>query len=529
MRPVGRTSFGRAVAAVTSSPIGIGNGRFHYATEACDVETVYLGTFDRRTIVAAGGYDEAGIQWAAEDQELAFRVRQQGGRIRLDPSIRSWYTPRETPRPSGSSTATTGSARPRRCASTAACPICARSLRPQWLRGPRVWLRSASLPAGPWSRRLPFWRTPRGLPPPDSTSDGTPAWRRTAPRRPWLSATGATASVSSPACSGSSLVALSTDAPKAVDVPLPDRNRLDEYAAKGLNLGLRTLAIAPEQREARALAATGTAAGDGPRVLILSPRGWSYHLQVEGVLGQALAERGAEVHVLTCGGGLPICDRTNTWQAPPMPCTSCTRYTTASVTAHGHHHHQLRLAWEDDPGDGLPEVDEIGLADLERFEKGDLPLGALTAIPVRWFLMNSHLDDDPLAPATVRSFLRAADRVGRGVAETLDNVRPDVVLLLNGLFFFEAITWELCRRQGIDVVTYERGFLPHTLEFRRDLPACRHDMGALWEDVADRPLDEGQEDRLDDYLDGRRDRPHPVYDFWQGPTMRRLIVGRVPS
>ena len=98
MRPVGRTSFGRAVAAATSSPIGIGNGRFHYATEACDVETVYLGAFDRRTIVAAGGYDEAGIQWAAEDQELAFRVRQQGGRIRLDPSIRSWYTPRETPR-----------------------------------------------------------------------------------------------------------------------------------------------------------------------------------------------------------------------------------------------------------------------------------------------------------------------------------------------------------------------------------------------------------------------------------------------
>ena len=98
MRPVGRTSFGRAVAAVTTSPIGIGNGRFHYATEACDVETVYLGTFDRRTIAAAGGYDEDGIQWAAEDQELAFRVRQQGGRIRLDPSIRSWYTPRETPK-----------------------------------------------------------------------------------------------------------------------------------------------------------------------------------------------------------------------------------------------------------------------------------------------------------------------------------------------------------------------------------------------------------------------------------------------
>ncbi len=98
MRPAGRTAFGRAVAAVTSSPIGIGNGRFHYATEACDVETVYLGTFDRHTVTQVGGYDEDGIQWAAEDQELAFRVRQAGGRIRLDPAICSWYTPRETPK-----------------------------------------------------------------------------------------------------------------------------------------------------------------------------------------------------------------------------------------------------------------------------------------------------------------------------------------------------------------------------------------------------------------------------------------------
>ena len=201
-----------------------------------------------------------------------------------------------------------------------------------------------------------------------------------------------------------------------------------------------------------------------------------------------------------------------------MPCTSCTRYTSGSVTAHGHHHHSLRAAWEADAGDGLPEIDAVALADLERFEKGDLPLGALTAIPARWFLLNSHLADDPLAPATVRSFLRAGDLVARGMARILDEVRPDVVLLLNGLFFFEAIAWEVCRQRDIDVVTYERGFLPHTLEFRRDMPACRHDMGALWDEVADRALEPAEEERLDAYLDGRRDRPHAIYDFWAGAS-----------
>ena len=97
MRAIGTSSFGRAVAAVTSSRFGVGPGRFHYATEPADVETVYLGIFDRRIVEAVGGYDETDLQWAAEDQELAYRLRLSGRRIRLDPSIRSWYFPRQTP------------------------------------------------------------------------------------------------------------------------------------------------------------------------------------------------------------------------------------------------------------------------------------------------------------------------------------------------------------------------------------------------------------------------------------------------
>ena len=97
MRPVGRTAFGRAVAAVTTSPIGIGNGRFHYAEEAQDVETVYLGTYRRTALQAVDGWDETELQWAAEDQELHYRLRLEGRRIRLDPTIRSSYFPRQTP------------------------------------------------------------------------------------------------------------------------------------------------------------------------------------------------------------------------------------------------------------------------------------------------------------------------------------------------------------------------------------------------------------------------------------------------
>jgi hypothetical protein len=86
------------VAAVTSSPFGVGPGRFHYATERSDVDTVYLGCWWRTTLDEVGGWDASNLQWGAEDHELNLRITEAGGRIVLDPSIRSWYFPRATAR-----------------------------------------------------------------------------------------------------------------------------------------------------------------------------------------------------------------------------------------------------------------------------------------------------------------------------------------------------------------------------------------------------------------------------------------------
>lgn len=98
MNAIGTNPFGRAVAAVTSSPFGIGPGRFHYTSKPREVETVYLGAYRKQTVLEVGGYDEENLQWAAEDQELNYRIRRNGGRIWLDPTIRSSYFPRETPK-----------------------------------------------------------------------------------------------------------------------------------------------------------------------------------------------------------------------------------------------------------------------------------------------------------------------------------------------------------------------------------------------------------------------------------------------
>ena len=96
MRPEGETPFGEAVALATTTPIGVGPGRFHYSEKEEWVDTVFLGSFRRSDILALGGYDDHKIRPAGEDHELNFRITKSGGRILLDPTIRSVYHPRST-------------------------------------------------------------------------------------------------------------------------------------------------------------------------------------------------------------------------------------------------------------------------------------------------------------------------------------------------------------------------------------------------------------------------------------------------
>ena len=88
----GVTFFETAVAAAMCSPFGVGGSRFHTGGKAGFVDTVYLGAFIRQAVVDAGGFDERFIR--AQDWELNYRLRQNGGKIYFDPRLHVTYRPR---------------------------------------------------------------------------------------------------------------------------------------------------------------------------------------------------------------------------------------------------------------------------------------------------------------------------------------------------------------------------------------------------------------------------------------------------
>lgn len=89
MQAVSDNRIGRAIALATSSPFGVGGARFHYATEPGWVDTVYLGAFRREVFERVGGFDEEMVR--NQDDEFNFRLTQAGGKVWLDPTIRSTY------------------------------------------------------------------------------------------------------------------------------------------------------------------------------------------------------------------------------------------------------------------------------------------------------------------------------------------------------------------------------------------------------------------------------------------------------
>jgi succinoglycan biosynthesis protein ExoA len=96
MNATGGNLFGSAVSLATSTPFGIGGGRFHYSDQEEWVDTVYMGAWPRYIFEKIGLFDEELVR--DQDDEFNYRLREAGGKILLSPQIKSEYTVRSTPR-----------------------------------------------------------------------------------------------------------------------------------------------------------------------------------------------------------------------------------------------------------------------------------------------------------------------------------------------------------------------------------------------------------------------------------------------
>jgi glycosyltransferase involved in cell wall biosynthesis len=79
----------RAIAIAAAHPLGVGDAQYRITSRAGFVDTVPFGAFRREVFERFGRFDESLL--TNEDYEFNARLRQAGGRVWLDPRIRSTY------------------------------------------------------------------------------------------------------------------------------------------------------------------------------------------------------------------------------------------------------------------------------------------------------------------------------------------------------------------------------------------------------------------------------------------------------
>ena len=84
---------GTSIAIAQTHKFGVGNALFRQKIKKGEyVDTLAFGAYKRKVFRDIGGYDEELVR--NQDDEFSLRLQQNGGKIWLDPSIKSYYYPR---------------------------------------------------------------------------------------------------------------------------------------------------------------------------------------------------------------------------------------------------------------------------------------------------------------------------------------------------------------------------------------------------------------------------------------------------
>ncbi len=283
--------------------------------------------------------------------------------------------------------------------------------------------------------------------------------------------------------------------PSALDHMLARVRRPLDRAFERHALALDSMA-ALSAEVGRGAAAESSLTGETcPRILVTSLRGWSAHNAYELVIAQALRLRGAEVALLTCGGGMPACELGWARRAHPRPCDRCAWLTDRIVEVTDMKRYRLRelLPWG-----------ENALAAPAQ-PAGDTPAEHrdASAVSVAWLLKATQLDRVAGAYELADDFAVAAEGVSRAAEAILEDFKPDIVFLLNGLFAAERMIRRVVLDHGVRAPTYEIAPRAGALVLSQDTAAPDYDVERLWATVRDRPLSARQRSEVIGLLEDR--------------------------
>jgi hypothetical protein len=192
-------------------------------------------------------------------------------------------------------------------------------------------------------------------------------------------------------------------------------------------------------------------------------RGHSQNAAFSLLASWAVRLTGVQVIHFICWAGMSRCVLGTDQDAPEqaMPCKLCMRQSNVNTTGA-----DVRFFTYQQDDQLASVLRTLTLDELLRYEQplpevgGALPLGKLVLPSLRWRLRLQTLADDQATRFICCEFMLSAWNVARKFSILLEKVKPQAVVLFNGIHFPEATAAWLCRQRGVRVITHESGFQP---------------------------------------------------------------------
>lgn len=252
----------------------------------------------------------------------------------------------------------------------------------------------------------------------------------------------------------------------------------------------------------------------GQHILFFSFTGWSTHVLLDGLLGKALALRGARVSYFTCGGILPLCYIHNaSSDVPPMPCGRCRAYADSCLRAFGFRAKTMAdLLSAGEQSRLVAQVNALERAQLLDFDWDGLPIGEFSSVSSRWFMLTNQMDSTEEMMTNLRKYILLGLLVHEVTRKLIAYDKPDKIVLVNGLQVAEQVVRAMAAREGIPCICTERGYRANTFFATHGDPCAIYPLDHLWEHYRSQPLSSVQFDQLNDYVTSRRHGRHKQMD-----------------
>ena len=250
------------------------------------------------------------------------------------------------------------------------------------------------------------------------------------------------------------------------------------------------------------LAQQAPALASGQPVLVFNASTRIHMMSLNGAFSLltawGLRARGVPVWHLVCQRGMEQCILGTDQRKPdrPPPCAPCIRFSQLLFPPE----HTIPLPLDETAATAAGvELAGLSLEELQVWSYRDYPLGELCLPGLRWALRRHHLADDEPVRRLYRQYLRSASSLVQRIEPLLDDLKPQALVVFNGITYPEAVARAVARRRQIPVVTHEVGLRPNSAFFSHDEATFRQ-----VELTDDDELSPAQQAELDAYLQARR-------------------------